>query len=192
MVGISRINITTQNTGRGAYRFEKSRTMQSAANRLYRSIFESLNMPLLLGEELIDCTKDEFIAGYDYALGIDVILRLGGGTEMTLQEKFLFTKYNTVTVEYMQNPLTKEKGDWFNMKTQLYFVGYQSADAGHFQDWVLLDWLKVKMLTQQKKIVWNQPRQNKEDGAKANFIYLPIFSFPSECVLANSRDIIGG
>ena len=187
MVGISRINITDKNTGRGVYRFEKSSKMAGAANKLYRDIFAHLSMPILPGDESKDCTKDSFLAGYDYGMGIDVILRMGGGTELTLQEKFLFTTFNTVTVEYMQNPSTQERGDWFTCRTQLYFVGYDPLDTGQFANWVLLDWLKVKTLTLQKKIVWNPPRQNQKDGARANFIYLPMFSFPSECVLADSR-----
>ena len=143
-------------------------------------------MPLAEGDENLKCTKDEFIAGFDYALGIDVIFRLQSGKELTLQEKFLFTKWNTVTVEYMQNPLTGEQGDWFKMKTQLYFVGYAYEDKRRFNNWVLLDWTRVQMATEQGLINWEE-RQNKNDGAKATFRYSPMFDFPIDCVVYSSR-----
>jgi hypothetical protein len=184
--GITRIEITNPLLGRGAYRFSQSAAYHLYANRLYRRIFEVLNMPLAEGDENLKCTKDEFIAGFDYALGIDVIFRLQSGKELTLQEKFLFTKWNTVTVEYMQNPLTGEQGDWFKMKTQLYFVGYAYEDKRRFNNWVLLDWTRVQMATEQGLINWEE-RQNKNDGAKATFRYSPMFDFPIDCVVYSSR-----
>ncbi|GAJ20241.1 unnamed protein product, partial [marine sediment metagenome] len=91
MVGITRFNITDRVRGKGAWRFEDSRKHWPVANALYRQIFTKLGMPLMPGEETIDCAMKEFEAGYDYQLGIDVILRPVAGGEGTLQEKFLFT-----------------------------------------------------------------------------------------------------
>jgi hypothetical protein len=181
-VGIKRIEITDQMTGRGAWRFKESRKRQPAANSLYRFIFERRGTPLLPGYEVLRCTKNEFIAGYDYALGIDVILTLMDGQEMTMQEKFLFTTFKTVTVEYMQDPNNGEQGDWFNMKAQLYFVGYDRIEAMDFQDWILLNWSSTQMET---RIHWRM-RPNNRDGARANFRYADFNRFPPNCVIACS------
>jgi hypothetical protein len=190
MAGVTRIDITDTMNGRGAYRFQQSRRMWDAANDLYRKIFNHLNMPLEDGVESLMVSKDQFMAGYDYALGIDVILKFSAGSEMTLQEKFLFTKYKTVTVEYMQDWRTGEQGDWFNMKCQLYFVGYDSVKSGKFTDWVLLDWPRVQMATMQNRINWSE-RRNQNDGARASFRYADMYSFPPDCVLLQRKKRLG-
>lgn len=183
--GITRIDIRDEWTGRGAYRKNKiSIPRQPAANSLYRFIFDRLDMPLMPGTELLKCTKAEFEAGYDYALGIDVILRLVNGQEMTLQEKFLTTTFKTVTVEFMQNPKTGERGDWFNMKAQLYFTGYDHEEALDFQEWILLNWPNTQM---EPSIDW-KIRYNGRDGACASFKYAHFSQFPPHCVVACSDD----
>ncbi len=204
MPGIERISIDETIRGRGAWRFYKSRMRWQTAHKLYRSIFN-----LQPGVEIIHCSKDDFLAGYDCALGIDVILGLANGTVATLQEKFLYTKFKTVTVEYMQNPHTGERGDWFNMKPQYYFVGYdryhhdcfdkiarrdkeqlvmEASESGlcptckkafTFQDWILLDWAAV----QREVLPWKL-KPNNEDGARANFRYLNFHLFPPQCIVA--------
>jgi len=144
MAGIVRVEIMDSTSGRGGWRFRDSRKLWPAANILYRHLFESVGMPLASGYEVLRCTKDEFEAGYDYALGIDVLLTFENECTATLQEKFLFTKYNTITVEYYQDPRTGDKGDWFNMKCQYYFVGYDFPKTGErFTTWAMLDWSRV-------------------------------------------------
>lgn len=183
--GITRINIQGNLVGAGAYRFEQAQKRQAAANKLYRQIFSDLGMTLLDGEETMDVSLDQHEAGYDRFFGIDVILTFTDGQEATLQEKFLFTKYQTVTVEYMQNPDANERGDWFNLRCDYYFVGYDRNNANNFQEYVLLNWPAVKLLSQQGRIPWGETR-NTKDGARASFRYAPFWRFPSECVLKSN------
>lgn len=207
MPGVKRFIITDETPGRGKWRFLESRRRHGTANRLYREIFERQGQPLLPGDDEVFCSREEFAAGYDYQLGIDVLLTLANGSMLTLQEKFLFTKYKTVTVEYMQNPEDCEQGDWFTMKAQLYFVGYdrrhdrlgsqQALDreisTGRcskchqpftFQDWILLNWPAVQL---EDDIRW-QDNRNKRNGAMASFRYAPFTEFPSRCVIATSLE----
>lgn len=179
-VGIVRFNITDEVNGAGAWRFKDSRARWPLANQLYRAIFSNIGSPLLDGEQVIECSKEEFAAGYDYELGIDVILTIENQSELTLQEKFLYTNFGTVTVEYMQNPATGEQGDWFNMRPQLYFVGYDSLKAFVFNEWAMLSWPTVQITN---SITWNEAR-NGQDGARASFLYARFCEFPSECVIA--------
>ena len=137
------------------------------------------------GEETKDCTREEFVAGYDSKLGIDVFLRLLTGFECTLQEKFLFTGWNTVTVEYYQNRLTKEPGDWFKLNVSYYFVGYDPTQCLQFHPWVLLDWTGVQRATAQGRITWRL-KPCSEDNARASFKYVKMDELPTDVCVASS------
>lgn len=192
--GITRIVITDTLHGAGAYRFKESAARQPAANGLYRTIFERLGMPLLPGELQLRVTKDEFEAGYDHYLGIDVIFTFANLQETTCQEKFLTYHTSTVTVEYYQNPLTGEQGDWFKMKPDYYFVGYDRYQKNSFQDWLMLNWPLTRQMTNQGLITWDV-QSNKRDGARANFKYVPFSLVPSDCVVHgmwSGKERIGG
>jgi hypothetical protein len=183
MAGITRVNITDGVSGRGAQRFRDAQRLWPVANKLYREIFNDMGCSLKDGDALLDCAGDEFYAGYDHSLGIDTVLRTEQGNILTMQEKFLFTPFNTVTVEYMQNQTTGEHGDWFNIKCQLYFVGYDYPQTGkRFVSWILLDWARVVLATQKGQINWKL-RPNKWDGAKANFRYASIADIPKYCCI---------
>ena len=184
MAGIARIIITDQTNGRGTWRFRDSQKLQPSADTLYRQVFATVGMPLAGGVEHIRCTKDEFEAGYDCAFGVDVILTLETGQQMTMQEKFLFTKYNTVTVEFHQDWRAGTQGDWFNLRCQYYFVGYDfPKTCRRFSNWILLDWSAVVKLTGRGAVGW-RVRQNTRDGARADFKYATFDAFPSECIVA--------
>jgi len=187
MVGITRFNITDRVRGAGAWRFEDSRKHWPAANALYRQIFTGLGMLLMPGEETIDCTLKEFEAGYDYQLGIDVILRPVAGGEGTLQEKFLFTDFNTVTIEHCQDWLTLplEPGDFFKLKANYYFVGYDPTGCLQFDPWVLLDWPRLQRVTAQHRIEWHL-RGNYKDKARASFMYVKMDELPEDVCVDSS------
>lgn len=190
--GITRIRIDEPITGRGAWRFKRSRQLWPPADILYTFLFNDLGMPLAPGVDIIKCSKKEFEAGYDIQLGIDVFLRFAAGQTATMQEKFLFTHWNTVTVEYYQNWQTQEPGDWFNLKCQYYFVGYDHPWTGtRFSDWILLDWSRTVQATNQGRLEWGI-RQNQEDGARASFKYAEFDTFPPDTVVARMNKTTQG
>lgn len=186
MAGISRIQITDVINGAGSWRFKDSQKCWTEANKLYRGVFRDIGLELEPGEELKPYSKSEVEAGLDYLLGVDVILKTLSGQTMTMQEKFLFTTFDTVTVEYYQDWRSKIRGDWFNMKCQYYFVGYDYNKKGTFNTWILLDWLRVQLATGQNKIKWWE-RPNNHDGAKASFRYVKFDFMPDEVVIARSK-----
>ncbi len=186
-IGISRFCITDKVGGRGASRFTDSQRYWPIANALYRSIFTKLGIPLLPDEELIKCTLQEFQAGYDYQLGIDVILRPEKQGESTMQEKFLFTDFDTVTIEHCQDWLTLEPGDWYKLKAQYYFVGYDfKQQSKKLNPWILLDWSRLQRATAQGRVKW-QLRANLKDGAQASFMYLQFDKLPPDIIVACSN-----
>jgi len=216
--GIQRFTITDPIKGRGRWRFEESKSRHEVAASLYRSIFDGLGMPLLPGYERIKCTLDDFKAGYDYELGIDVNFNFTSGMTATLQEKFLYVKHKTVTVEYMQNWRTKEQGDWFNMKPQYYFVGYDRRELVRTwskdyhlpvvarklriplrkikeamrEDYNFQDWILLDwsavMMETSRGNIIWGTNKNTKDGALASFRYAPFTKFPDNCIVAE-RDM---
>lgn len=182
MAGITRVSITDEIKGRGAWRFRDAHRLWPVANIIYRQIFPSL----LDGYDELRVTKEAFDAGYDRMLGVDVFLEFDNGQQLTMQEKFLFTSFNTVTVEHYQNWETEEPGDWFNLKNQLYFVGYDFPKTGkRFTSWIMLDWPMVVKLTTDGALRWRQ-NQNERDGARSDFKYLKMDRFPDSCIIAKS------
>lgn len=188
MAGITRFDIQGNYDSAGGQRITTARTYWPIANELYRSIYAELKMPLALGDEVIECSKEEFMAGYDYQLGIDLIIRPQNQGECTLQEKFLFTDFYTVTIEHCQDWLTLEPGDWFKLKAQYYFVGYDSLRQLLLKPWVLLDWGRLQRATAQGRIPWRLRSNDREKvGAKASFMYVKMDSLPPDVLVASSK-----
>jgi len=120
----------------------------------------------------------------DREFAVDVEIKLPTGHILLGQEKFLSSRYAskaTVTVEYEQNQYTGEKGDWFRLAAQLYFVGYFTPDGQHFKPWILLNWPAVVLATLQGKIVW-EDSQNHDGRALASFRWTKM---------ANLREVSG-
>lgn len=183
--GIQRIDITNKAGGQGAWRFKESQRRWGLAESIYQKSFEAIN-PLLPGIDNLKVTKEEFEAGYDKYFGVDIILNHQSGMTSTLQEKILFTTYQTVTVEYMNDPISGEQGDWFSLRVDYYFVGYdRTKTAESIQDWILLDWRKVKELTGSGKIDWKE-QLNGKDGARASFKWVNFKEIPKACIVASS------
>jgi len=181
MAGIERIKIVKRINGAGSWRFDVARNYLNYINNLYSYIFD-----LEDGSTITECSIDDKLGRYDKDFGVDVILTLKTGQTITVQEKVLTTTYKTVTVEYYQNHNAEEKGDWFKLKCDIYFVGYcsgkQDKDRRFILDrFILLDWVLVKLM--HNNINW-QTNINSRDGARASFKYAEFLDFPSECVLA--------
>jgi len=181
--GILRFDIQSEIKGPGRWRFMESQKRWPMANELYRSVFSSLGLTLLGGCDTITCTKEEAKSNYDIELGIDVLFNLDNGLQITCQEKFLFTSFYTVTVEYFNDPANNIPGDWFTLRSNWYFVGYDTNKTMEWNKWILLDWPAVKLATSQGLIAW-QLRQNQSDNAKANFKYARFDNFPANVVVA--------
>lgn len=179
--GITRINITGNSRDSRMMLADK---MKTTANRLYFEIFTNMGILLKNGENEIQVSKQEFLAGYDYHLGIDVILTFWTGQEATLQEKFLQTNFNTVTIEYYNDSRTQQNpGDWFNIKATYYFVGYWLHPQLGFERWILLDWPAVQRATAKNLIPW-QDRTNQNGHAQASFKFVEVKNIPDNCILA--------
>lgn len=182
---ITRIHITDPITGRGADRFERSEIRQPQADMIYRAVFDRLDMPLASGgTEHIWVSKDEWEAGYDRYLGIDVHLHFANGQVMTTQEKFLYENYHHVTVEYYQDAVNRIPGDWFNLKAQLYGVFYDRHLRGDFDEWMLLNWPAFQVAIEARMLPFDVVANGK-DGARASLARVHFQHVPNDVVLAS-------
>lgn len=186
IVGITRFSITGGAGGRGAYRFDDSRRLWPAADALYRRVFAGVGLPLAAGSRTVEGGAGSVAEAWDRHLGIDVGLRTASGRLLTLQEKFLTTAFDTVTIEYMNDHERGVPGDWFNMRAQLYFVGYAEPETAAWRRWIFLHWSNVVAETEvEGGLEWSL-RVNGRDGARASFRYIGMDAFPPWCVLASS------
>jgi hypothetical protein len=130
--------------------------------------------------------EDDFILDKEFAM--DVKITFSNGLILTGQEKFLSAKYSSfqsVTVEYMQDPKINEPGDWFKLGVQFYFVGYANQTETGFYPWVMLDWTATVLATNNGELEWIS-NKNKDGHAKASFVYIPMQNIPEYCVIGGS------
>lgn len=143
-----------------------------SADKIYRQAF---------GDGITILRDSDIILDRDFA--IDVRIKLNNGMVLLGQEKFLSSKYasfGTVTVEYYQNQFTKEPGDWFKIGVQIYLVGYEHSNG--FMPFVLMDWTKVTIYSDQNKIKWTH-NTNKDGKARASFAYTKMNELPPSCII---------
>ena len=154
--------------------------MRPAADRLYNQVFGVTNQGIVR----MDSQPGERHL-LDREHGIDVQLVTASGLILTGQEKFLsaeFAKYNSLTVEFEQNQHTGEKGDWYKLACQFYFVGYASVDLKCFTSWVVVDWPAMVLATRRNQIKWRD-NKNKNGKAKASFKFVSFDDIPPGCII---------
>lgn len=121
----------------------------------------------------------------DMVYSIDVVLRLSNGVLITGQEKALSYEYRhfeSVTVEYMQNQHTEERGNWFTQIPQFYFVGYEAERQGSFCKFMMVNWLA---LISTRSLNW-QDSKNENGVARASFRYIKFSDIPRRCIMATN------
>lgn len=136
------------------------------------------------------CTIERFERSEDVILdikfAIDVKITLPNGMILTGQEKALTypnRRYRTVTVEYWNDPETKQNpGDWFHLASQFYFCGYSTQAGDGFDPWVILDWAQIVEATRRGRIIW-KTQGNNHSNARANFKNTPMEDLPRRAIM---------
>ena len=182
MRGIKRIHIESDWKPDRILKF--SRPLEPTANKLYRDLFQHIDMPLLPGCEELTCTKEEAMARYDYQEGIDVLLYFENGHKATLQEKFLDFPHSTVTFTEKQK---RKQGAWYTCTAQYWFVGYarrfRSAGIAEFQDWMLIDLPTLHRIDASQKLPWRFKGNNDPNYKGITFRYLYFGDVPTACII---------
>lgn len=152
---------------------------QEEIDEIYRKI-----IPMLYSSQIIDGSNvDENKLILDTEYSMDVTLTLTTGIQLSLQEKFLYTNYHTLTIEFLndENNL-RESGDWFNLaNVQMYFIAYfPKSYEDRLTLWVLID---LEKLWKTNEIDWCYNR-NKKGNATASFLYTNFLNLPDDCIMA--------
>jgi hypothetical protein len=116
--------------------------------------------------------------------GIDVTVGLPNGAVITGQEKFLshqYATFETLTVEYYQNQHTNERGDWFKLACQFYFVGYENHNNTGFCKVIIVNWLSL-MTDSSIAHKWRH-NANKDGRARATFTFISFNDIPAKHII---------
>ena len=146
------------------------------ADAIYRRVLQATSI-----RRFDDEAAEEHILDRKY--GIDAEVKLPCGMVLTLQEKFLsheHSRYNSVTIEHMQDPETGEVGDWGRLAAQLYFIAYYDAQGTGFEKWAILSMDGLVLATQLGKVQWTD-NSNKDGHARASFRWADVARLPERC-----------
>lgn len=192
MPGITRINIKSDWNRSNDWRLEMSTDHIEVMNNVYRSIFN-----LADGNEIINITKHEALARYDWKEGIDLILTTKSNTRMTNQEKIL--TFHTSTITFEEEKTSGSPGAWYYCTAQYYSVAYNRRywdyqkrevimpKCVELHDYIVVDLAALHREDERGVIDW-QFRENVFDGRKAVFRYIPFNSIPDICVIARHTE----
>ena len=183
MAGIERVHIL-QGFENNDDRDKKSLKMEPTANKTYFKMFNDLGMPLLEGIDIIECeTVKDAMAKYDYIDGIDCILNLQNKHRITIQEKFLFTDFKTVT--FTETDKWGRTGSFYSCIAQYYFVGYAMnypIDL-RFRDYMLIDFPGLLRYDANNKLNWHFNNNNYNPLNKIKFRFLYYKDIPNSVII---------
>ena len=175
-----------------------ARRLQPAANRIYGEVFPGATrspVATALREALtargLNAEKiSSFALLLDQEMGIDAIITMPDGSNMTVQEKFRRNvRYRDFTQEFRNAVGTENEspGEWFKLYPQLYMYGWESNRQGEFEAWALINVVAYKQLVTASgglaKI--GQHRQNRRHGS-ADFYAIPISALKSAFIASHN------
>ena len=121
----------------------------------------------------------------DMEFAIDLTIRMPNGMILNGQEKFLSFKYaifNSLTVEYMQNPNNNLLGDWFKLAPQFYMCAYFNENKTDFIKYILIDWPLFVIYSNINELKWVL-NSNKDGKSTASFKYINFNNIPKCCII---------
>jgi len=185
-MGITRIHIKSD-WGDREPRVAMSRDLEHSADNIYYEVFNNIGMQLDEGLEIIECTKDEAMARYDWREGIDVILNFANGHRATAQEKLL--EYWESTNTFTEHQRNGTPGNWYTCTSQYWLTAYAEDYKNdhnnlNYRDWMLIDFPLLKRLDAMTDLPWHF-KENNQDGYRGiGFRYIYFDDTPSECIVA--------
>jgi hypothetical protein len=121
---------------------------------------------------------------------IDVELVLHNGIKLLGQEKALryeFARYNTFTIEFYQDRISKEQGEFFNLGAQFYLHGYWNSKYDGFEKWYFIKIFDFLTHLRQAPIA-ELERQTRPSTSRASFFYTNYNDIPREFIYSSSRE----
>jgi len=165
--------------------------MNPYIDEIYKNIFSEL---IEIKRSNREKTVDSKILFMDKELAIDTFLYFKDGSILTLQEKtrkINYLDYDDFTFEYFNDPITKDKGEWFKLAAQLYFYGYANQSEDGYIKYYLIIIPKLRIFLEEigiETLTRKYLRQNKPP-AKANFFAVPFRLIPKNCIYIEKGEL---
>lgn len=156
-------------------RYKLSIAMRPFVDEIYKRQFNPISIKPTDGDIL------------DKLYSIDTVITLENGMLITVQEKvgsYLYATRKNLTIEYEQNPATHEKGDWYHMAAQVYFVGFANEALTGWMSWIMVDWIRIVIATKRGLLKWKD-KNNLDGKARASFRFVFFNEIPASCILAS-------
>ena len=124
----------------------------------------------------------------DQTYHIDAALVLGNGSRLTVQEKFRRSdamRYDNITVEYYQDYRTRERGEFFQLCSQLYLYGVVSQDESRVERLILIrvaDWM-LSMADMTEAEIRRKWQVCNDDRSRASFLAIPVKQIDPQCIV---------
>jgi len=175
-------------------RFKLAEACNEFTDPILRKMFVDAGMELKSGSACIKCKKEDLKGRYDLVEGIDMLLRFKDDTKGTLQQKTLYTDWNTATFEEMKT--SGKPGAWYYCTAQYYFVIYTVESDAELREQlkngnlkptineaILLNLAEVHKLSMNNKIMWEN-NINQYEGRRSSFRYTFFKDIPKSCIIA--------
>ena len=152
-----------------------SKKAQPYQDKIYKDLFPGVKITRFEKED------DKIL---DIKFHIDVELELSNGAKLLGQEKALrhkFSRFDTFTMEFYQDKVTKERGEFFKIGAQFYLHSYWNKNEDGFEKWYMvkvfdfLEWLKETPIELLEK-------QTRSSTSRANFYYIKYGEIPDYCI----------
>lgn len=164
--------------------YQQSVKMRPACDRVLCYVFKTTPDRI----ERFDKNKEHEKFALDKFFGVDMVVNLSNGSQVTGQEKCLSWscyKYQTFTIEFWQNRKTKEPGEFFRIASQFYLHGYADESGEHFIEWKILDTLRFMSWLKQRDIDELDAQCRDSGPSRAAFLPIPYCQIPPEFVLSS-------
>lgn len=122
----------------------------------------------------------------DKHFGIDCVIKLPNGMPVTTQEKtrqaYSLRRYDEYTLEYHNDPRTKEEGEWFHLVPDIYFYGFANEQFNGWLKWYILNVTSFKLAVFSGRVQMRGPVQNTK--SRANFMWTKWADIPVDLLIA--------
>lgn len=125
----------------------------------------------------------------DIKYHIDVELELTNGIKLTGQEKILrnrFSTFNTFTIEFYQNSMMKERGEFFNFGAQFYLHGYLNQNEDGLDKWYMINMFSFLSDLKNKPIEILEQYTRDTGNSRASFFQINYNNINPKYIYASS------
>lgn len=160
---------------------EFSLKFESCYDTIYKDVFGK-NIEIYRNHEYVSIEGDR----QDQVYHIDTQLDTSFG-RITTQEKTLrhcFSKFNTFTIEFLNNRFDGTKGEFFHCTAAYYLHSYADEAEINLKKWCIIDMNQFRLACRTNLNWFSQVRD--DNNSKANFMWIKYDNIPQNCFLTKN------